>query len=517
MTINILHAKSNRYQPLLFLWSLLSSSARSALSSYQPPARVHGSQAGGGCGSVNGTSSSTTASNSTSTSSSTQTHQLLSTPAAMVSSLRTRRHAHYPPPWFSVAPMMEWTDNHYRTLARLISKNAWLYTEMLAAETIVYQKDNLDRFLEYSPEQHPIVLQIGGNNLENLAKATELAEPYKYDEINFNCGCPSPRVAGHGCFGARLMLDPKFVAEAMSVIAAHTDAPVSVKCRIGVDDHDSYNELCDFIYKVSSQSPTRHFIIHSRKALLNGISPAENRSIPPLKYEYFYGLLRDFPDLRFTINGGINTVDEVNAARRAGAHGVMVGRAAFQKPWHTLGHVDTAIYGAPSSGVTRRQILEKFQVYGDSAVGKYGRKPTVRDVARPLLGLFHSEPGNGVWKRKADAAFLHCTTMKSFFEETLVAIPDHVLDSPIGEPSSGAVLLSRHVRLLAKAAGAAEEQKVKINCDTKKEDKNGSCSAAGIALADGPKPGTPPEKLGKHLLQFVLPCPQLRSVADEAL
>lgn len=407
-----------------------------------------------------GTSSSTTASNSTSTSSSTQTHQLLSTQAAMVSSLLTHRHAHYPPPWFSVAPMMEWTDNHYRTLARLISKNAWLYTEMLAAETIVYQKDNLDRFLEYSPEQHPIVLQIGGNNLENLAKATELAEPYKYDEINFNCGCPSPRVAGHGCFGARLMLDPKFVAEAMSVIAAHTDAPVSVKCRIGVDDHDSYNELCDFIYKVSSQSPTRHFIIHSRKALLNGISPAENRSIPPLKYEYFYGLLRDFPDLRFTINGGINTVDEVNAARRAGAHGVMVGRAAFQKPWHTLGHVDTAIYGAPSSGVTRRQILEKFQAYGDSAVGKYGRKPTVRDVARPLLGLFHSEPGNGVWKRKADAAFLHCTTMKSFFDETLVAIPDHVLDSPIGEPSSGGEDPFANIHTLLPPAYESREQEL---------------------------------------------------------
>ncbi|CAN6561733.1 unnamed protein product [Malus baccata var. baccata] len=393
-----------------------------------------------------GTSSSTTtASTTTSTStssSSSQNHQLLSgsipAAAAMVSSPATHpHHAHYPPPLFSVAPMMEWTDNHYRTLARLISKNAWLYTEMLAAETIVYQKDNLDRFLEYSPEQHPIVLQIGGNNLENLAKATELANPYKYDEINFNCGCPSPKVAGHGCFGARLMLDPKFVAEAMSVIAAHTDVPVSVKCRIGVDDHDSYNELCDFIYKVSSQSPTRHFIIHSRKALLNGISPAENRSIPPLKYEYFYGLLRDFPDLRFTINGGINTVEEVNAARRAGAHGVMVGRAAYNKPWHTLGHVDTVVYGAPSSGLTRRQILEKFQVYGDTAVGRYGRKPTVRDVARPLLGLFHSEPGNGLWKRKADAAFQRCTTMKEFFDETLVAIPDYVLDKPIGEPPSG--------------------------------------------------------------------------------
>ncbi|KAF3437915.1 hypothetical protein FNV43_RR20671 [Rhamnella rubrinervis] len=451
----------------------------------------------------------------------------------------------YLPPWFSVAPMMEWTDTHYRTLARLVSKHAWLYTEMLAAETIVYQEGNLDRFLAYTPEQHPVVLQIGGNNLENLAKATELANPYCYDEINFNCGCPSPKVAGHGCFGVRLMLDPKFVAEAMSVIAANTDVPVSVKCRIGVDDHDSYNELCDFIYKVSSLSPTRHFIIHSRKALLNGISPAENRSIPPLKYEYFYALLRDFPDLRFTINGGINSINEVNMARRAGAHGVMVGRAAYSNPWKILGHVDTAVYGAPSSGITRRQIIEEYQVYGDSVLGKYGRRPNIRDVIKPLLGFFYSEPGNSLWKRKADAAFQTCTTVKSFFDETLVAIPDSVLDSPIGElPSAsddrfanihsllppryeatmasvtmtasfigGATLASRSPinssgrgLLVAKAAAAAEGEKVKLNSETKKESSNNGrrdmmfaaaaaaiYSAAGIALAE-PKPGTPEAK-----------------------
>lgn len=292
--------------------------------------------------------------------------------------------------------------------------------------------------MEFSPEQHPIVLQIGGSNLENLAKAAKLADAYGYDEINFNCGCPSPKVAGHGCFGVTLMLNPEFVAKAMSVIAANSSVPVSVKCRIGVDNHDSYNELCDFIYKVSSQSPTRHFIIHSRKALLNGISPADNRRIPPLKYEYYFALLRDFPDLRFTINGGINSVDEVNAALRAGAHGVMVGRAAYNNPWNTLGHVDTAIYGAPSSGLTRRQVLEKYQVYGDSVLGKYGEnRPTVRDVVKPLLHFFHAAPGNALFKRKADAAFQHCKTVKSFFEETLVAIPDRVLDSSFGEMPTG--------------------------------------------------------------------------------
>ncbi|XP_020214059.1 uncharacterized protein LOC109798264 isoform X1 [Cajanus cajan] len=369
---------------------------------------------------------------------------------------------YYFPPWFSVAPMMDWTDHHYRTLARLISKHSWLYTEMLAAETIVHQKDNLDRFLAYSPDQHPIVLQIGGSNIESLAKATELANTYCYDEINLNCGCPSPKVAGHGCFGVSLMLNPKFVAEAMSAIAASTNVPVSVKCRIGVDDHDSYHELCDFIYQVSSLSPTKHFIIHSRKALLNGISPAENRSIPPLKYEYFYGLLRDFPDLTFTINGGITSVDEVSAAREAGAHGVMVGRAAYNNPWHILGHVDATIYGTPRCGLTRRQVLEKYLAYGDSELGKYGHKPTVRDIVKPLLHLFHSEPGNGLWKRKADAAFRNCTTIESFFEETLVAIPDSVLDSPVAEPPPGRGDLFANIHNLLPPSYRKREEAVTI-------------------------------------------------------
>ncbi|KAG5029271.1 hypothetical protein JHK87_012785 [Glycine soja] len=324
---------------------------------------------------------------------------------------------YYLPPWFSVAPMMDWTDHHYRTLVRLISKHAWLYTEMLAAETIVHQKDNLDRFLAYSPDQHPIVLQIGGSNIENLAKATELANVYCYDEINLNCGCPSPKVAGHGCFGVSLMLNPK----------------------------------------VSSLSPTKHFIIHSRKALLNGISPAENRSIPPLKYEYFYGLLRDFPDLRFTINGGISRVDEVSAAREAGAHGVMVGRAAYNNPWQILGHVDAAIYDKPSCDLTRRQVLEKYLVYGDSVLGKYGHRSTLRDVVKPLLHLFHSEPGNGLWKRKADAAFKNCTTIESFFEETLVAIPDSVLDSLVAESPPGRDLFANMHNLLPPPYRTREE------------------------------------------------------------
>ncbi|EOA26104.1 hypothetical protein CARUB_v10019526mg, partial [Capsella rubella] len=298
-----------------------------------------------------------------------------------------------------------------------------------------------DRFLAFSPQQHPIVLQLGGSNVENLAKAAKLSDAYGYDEINLNCGCPSPKVAGHGCFGVSLMLKPKLVGEAMSAIAANTSVPVTVKCRIGVDDHDSYDELyCtntpfslllgDFVYKVSTLSPTRHFIIHSRKALLGGISPADNRRIPPLKYEYYYALVRDFPDLGFTINGGITSVSKVNAALKEGAHGVMVGRAAYNKyvkfssiglssisyffldspsildsPWQMLGPVDTAVYGVPSSGLTRRQVLEQYQVYGDSVLGTHGNgRPNVRDLVK---------------------------SVGSLLEESLMAIPDSVLDSPI--------------------------------------------------------------------------------------
>uniref|UniRef100_A0A7N0ZTS8 tRNA-dihydrouridine synthase n=1 Tax=Kalanchoe fedtschenkoi TaxID=63787 RepID=A0A7N0ZTS8_KALFE len=373
--------------------------------------------------------------------------------------------AEYHPPWFSIAPMMELTNNHYRTIARLISKHAWLYTEMLAAETIVYQKDNLDRFLAFPSDQHPIVLQIGGNHLENLATAAKLARSYGYDEINFNCGCPSPKVAGEACFSVSLMLDPEFVAKAMSVIAANSDVPVSVKCRIGVDNHDSYNELCNFIYKVSSMSPTRHFIIHSRKALLNGISPAENRRIPPLRYEYFYALLRDFPDLRLTINGGITTIEAVNAALKAGAHGVMMGRAAYNNPWQTLGHVDAAVYGVPGKGMTRRQILEAYQQYADSVMGTWGcNKPSLRDLAKPMLGLFHSEPRCGLWKRHVDAAFSDCKTMKSLLEKTLPVMPDYVLDKapmPL-TPSSKDSFTSIHDLLPAPYAAPAPKPEMAL-------------------------------------------------------
>ncbi|KAJ6777557.1 FMN-LINKED OXIDOREDUCTASES SUPERFAMILY PROTEIN [Salix koriyanagi] len=319
----------------------------------------------------------------------------------------------YRPPLFSVAPMMDWTDNHYRTE---------IWTD----------------FWHFLRNSIRLCCKLVGITLDSIAKATQLANSYGYDEINLNCGCPSPKVAGHGCFGVRLMLDPKFVGEAMSVIAANTDVPVSVKCRIGLDDHDSYNELCDFIYKVSSLSPTKHFIIHSRKALLNGISPADNRRIPPLKYEYYYALLRDFPDLRFTINGGINCVDEQNC------------------------FADSLLpYFHWTSQLIRS--LNNIKYTGMLFMGTFGNsRPNIRDLIKPLFGFFHSEPGNNLWKRKADAAFQmkNITTVKSFFEETLVAIPDAVLDSHVAELPSGRKDLFANVRGLLPPPYETREEEV---------------------------------------------------------
>lgn len=326
---------------------------------------------------------------------------------------------------------MDYTDNHFRTLARLLTRHAWLYTEMVVAETIVYQEKNLDRFLEFSELQHPIVLQIGGSDVSMLAKATRLASTYGYDEINLNCGCPSERVAGHGCFGARLMLDPELVGHAMAAIAQNCNVPVSVKCRIGVDDAESYHELCTFVNTVATLSPTRHFIIHARKAILKGISPAANRKVPPLKYDYVFALIRDFPHLKFTINGGIISAGQVEAALQMGAHGVMVGRASYNSPWSLLARVDSDFYGVHEPAKTRREIISSYGKYADSVIGKYGPgRPNVRHTIKPLLHLFHAEQGAGLWRRAVDEALRDCGSCSELLERTLSVVPDHVLDAP---------------------------------------------------------------------------------------
>eukprot|EP00879_Flechtneria_rotunda_P031649 GHRR01034596.1.p1 GENE.GHRR01034596.1~~GHRR01034596.1.p1 ORF type:complete len:365 (+),score=55.04 GHRR01034596.1:341-1435(+) len=283
-------------------------------------------------------------------------------------------------PLLSVAPMMDWTDIHYRQLARLISKHTWLWTEMVVDKTIIHSP-LLDKWLWYPPEQHPIVLQMGGNEPELLRQAAKIAATYGYDEFNLNCGCPSDRVAGAGCFGASLMLQPELVARCMVAIAqgAGPDTPVSVKCRLGVDDADSYQQLMHFVNVVSTHGGVKNFIIHARKCILRGVSPAQNRSVPPLRHEWVWSLKRDFPHLSFQLNGGV--ISNYTAAGAVGLNthglgpgaidGVMVGRAAYNDPWGTLGDADVAVFGAESNpAMSRRQVIQDYCKYADAMIGR---------------------------------------------------------------------------------------------------------------------------------------------------
>ncbi|GAX83434.1 hypothetical protein CEUSTIGMA_g10859.t1 [Chlamydomonas eustigma] len=228
----------------------------------------------------------------------------------------------------SVAPMMDCTDLHYRQLARIISKRTWLWTEMVVDKTILHTPF-LDKFLWFPPEQHPIVCQLGGSDPATLAAAVKKVVEYGYDEINLNCGCPSDRVAGAGCFGASLMLQPDLVASCMKAMAdASNGTAVTVKCRLGVDEVDSYEQLKAFINIVSSGSPVRHFIVHARKCFLHGLNPHQNRTVPPLRHEWVYSLRRDFPHLLFSLNGGVQNCGEAKAA------------ILYEGPFPTPGHTE---------------------------------------------------------------------------------------------------------------------------------------------------------------------------------
>uniref|UniRef100_A0A7S3A1N0 DUS-like FMN-binding domain-containing protein n=1 Tax=Rhodosorus marinus TaxID=101924 RepID=A0A7S3A1N0_9RHOD len=211
---------------------------------------------------------------------------------------------------FSVAPMMDVTDRHFNTFARSISKHATLWSEMLVDSTAIYNPERTERFFKLGEDVRvgPTVLQLGGSDPNKLAQAASYVQDFGYDEINLNCGCPSDRVSGKGCFGAALMKTPDLVADitARMSAAVRETVPISVKCRIGVDDIDSYESLRHFIETVSSKGGVKRFVIHARKAILKGLSPAQNRSIPPLKYDYVYRLIDEFPDLYFTINGGVS-------------------------------------------------------------------------------------------------------------------------------------------------------------------------------------------------------------------
>ncbi|GIL92753.1 hypothetical protein Vretimale_11743 [Volvox reticuliferus] len=416
---------------------------------------------------------------------------------------------------------MDWTDVHFRQLARLLSRRTWLWTEMVVDKTILHTQ-NLDKFLWFPPEQRPLVLQLGGSDPATLAAAAGKAAEYGYDEINLNCGCPSDRVAGAGCFGAALMLQPHLVAECMAAMAASvaaaevpgsgTPPAVTVKCRLGVDEADTYAQLYEFVRVVSEGSPVRHFVIHARKAFLNGLSPHQNRTVPPLRHQWAWALARDFPHLQFSLNGGLLNCHEARTAiltahpsvpytrpmlppsdsraaaaavcgmpdgvgvatgsssggigdgissvtnggegpgelcsgNGGGIEGVMIGRAAYNDPWGCLADADRAVYGEPDNPApSRRWVIDRYRQYAESMVGRWAVKadghadPSIRTLMKPLLNLFHGEPGCKRWKNAVDE--LLRSSPNSFGEvldRSLHHIPDNVLDAPPRQPDLAAL------------------------------------------------------------------------------
>jgi tRNA-dihydrouridine synthase A len=286
--------------------------------------------------------------------------------------------------------MMDWTDRHCRYFHRLLTRRALLYTEMITAEAIIH--GDRERLLGFSPEERPLALQIGGSDPQRLAMATALAAPFGYDEINLNVGCPSDRVQ-EGRFGACLMAEPELVAACVTAMRAESSAPVTVKCRIGIDDQDSEADLERFISTVAAAGVST-FIVHARKAWLKGLSPKENREIPPLDYGRVRRLKQVHPELTILVNGGISTLDDA-LTHLADLDGVMVGRSAYHTPY-LLADVDRRIYGEAVEPPTRRDVLERLLPYAEAHVAAGGR---LNAVTRHILGLYHGEPGARAFRR----------------------------------------------------------------------------------------------------------------------
>lgn len=332
-----------------------------------------------------------------------------------------------------MAPMMDYTDRHMRFLMRLLSKDMVLYTEMIASGTIVNNPENeLGRWLDYSEScEHPVVLQLGGSDPGELRRAAARAAPYRYDAVNLNCGCPSEKVAGKGCFGAALMREAELVGDLCRGMAAELDCPVTVKSRIGVDDEDSYEGLCNFIETVADRSPVRHFIVHARTAILGGLSPAQNRQIPPLKYDYVYNLVKDYPEFQFTINGGITEYEEIREHLGRGVHGVMVGRAINADPYK-WSQVDELVYGAANPGLTRREILERYGEYCDEMVELWG--PRVRQTLKKhILNFFVGQRNGKKFRCAMDKLVRTELPLSKVFSNAAEILTDETLDAKPGE------------------------------------------------------------------------------------
>ncbi len=291
---------------------------------------------------------------------------------------------------FCIAPMMDWTDRHDRVFLRKFSKQILLYTEMVTSAAL--QHGDSSYLLKHNHEEHPVALQIGGSSLAELAYGAKLGEKAGFDEINLNVGCPSDRVKA-GSFGACLMAKPKLVADCVDAMANAVKVPVTVKCRTGIDDLDSQSRLLEFIATVSSAG-CRTFIIHARKAILSGLSPKENREIPPLHYGRVLSVKENFPELEIVINGGITTFSDANCFLRT-VDGVMIGREAYQNPFF-LAKVDEYFFNSPAIRKERAEYLEEYIPYIESELKK---GTPLKHMTRHLLGLFKGQKGGKQFRR----------------------------------------------------------------------------------------------------------------------
>ena len=291
---------------------------------------------------------------------------------------------------FCIAPMMDWTDRHDRVFLRLFTTRALLYTEMVTSAALEHGDANY--LLKHHASEHPVALQLGGSNPKELAKAAQLGEQACFDEINLNVGCPSDRVQS-GKFGASLMADPQIVSNCVSAIKQSTRLPVTVKCRIGVDDKDTHADLVNFINVVATGG-CELFVIHARKAYLQGLSPKENREIPPLNYERVFAVKQEFPELSFIINGGITSINEALSLLEK-VDGVMIGREAYNNPYF-LREVDNRIFGDLTSEKSRTDYLYQYLPYIESQLTDGA---SLHHMTRHLMGLFKGQKGGKLYRR----------------------------------------------------------------------------------------------------------------------
>ncbi len=294
-------------------------------------------------------------------------------------------------PWrLSVAPMMDWTDRHCRYFHRLITRHALLYTEMVTTGALLHGDQG--RHLDFNAEEHPVALQLGGSEPADLAACARLAERWGYDEVNLNCGCPSERVQ-KGAFGACLMAEPRLVADCVKAMRDATTLPVTVKHRIGIDKVDSYDFVQDFVATVA-EAGCEVFIVHARNAWLQGLSPKENREVPPLRYEVAARLKADFPALTIAVNGGLKTPEQI-AAQLEAVDGVMIGREAYHEPW-SMAQWDSRFFGSRDPAASREQVEARWLDYLDR-VQASGR--SWAHAMRHALGLWNGTPGARRWRQ----------------------------------------------------------------------------------------------------------------------